>query len=342
MSNFVEVVRGAIVESRHPVSAVVMDAGGSMRAFVGDPELQTFFRSSAKPLQALPLVEDGAMDRFDLSLEELALCCGSHSGAPVHVRAAESILAKIGLDAEALVCGPHEPFDRQTRLDLSEAGLEPGRLHNNCSGKHAGMMAVARAHGWDPEGYDRPEHPVQGRLLTEITRWTGLPYESIGLATDGCGVVCYGLPLTAMATAFARFAAAARWGDHGPATVVEAMTRHPEMVAGEGRLCTALMRQTEGRLFAKLGAEGIYCVGVPGAELGIALKVEDGSRRAVGPALMAVLQQLDLLPAEDAGALEAFAFPVLRNTRGEEVGHIVSRIELRVPAVAEVADAPLS
>jgi L-asparaginase II len=339
MHNIVEVVRGSIVESQHPVSAAVMDAGGGMRAFVGDPERHTFFRSSAKPLQALPVVEDGAYHRFGLTAEELALCCGSHSGSRRHVEVADSILTKIGLDAEALACGPHAPYDAHARRDLAEAGLEPGRLHNNCSGKHAGMMALARAHGWDPAGYERPEHPVQGRLLTEITRWTGLPYESVSLATDGCGVVCYGLSLASMAAAFARLAAAARWGDEGPAAVVGAMTEHPEMVAGEGRLCTALMRHTEGRFFAKAGAEGIYCVGVPGAELGIALKVEDGANRAVGPALLAVLQQLDLLSAEDVGALDSFAYPVLQNTRGEPVGHIRPRLELCVPAVAQSTDA---
>jgi L-asparaginase II len=318
----VEVLRDSLVESKHRIHVAVVDADGRLRASGGDPDLVTYFRSAAKPFQALPLVADGAMDRFGITLEELALCCGSHSGEPRHVEAAAAILRKIGLDGEALACGPHPPLHAPTRRDLAETGLEPGRLHNNCSGKHAGMMALARVHGWDPDGYQRPDHPVQGRILAEISRWLDVPYEAIALGTDGCGVVCFGLPLRQMAFAYARLARAARNGEREPTYVVGAMTSYPEMVAGEGRLCTDLMVQTVGRLFAKVGAEGMYCVGVPGAELGIALKVEDGSSRALGPAVLACLRQLDLISEEDLGALHAHAYPELVNSRGEVVGQI--------------------
>jgi L-asparaginase II len=273
-------------------------------------------------------VDDGAADRFGLGADELALCCGSHSGEPRHVRAAESILRKAGVDADSLSCGPHPPFHAATRRDLVEAGLEPGRLHNNCSGKHAGMMLLARAHGWDPRGYERADHPVQERILTEVTRWTDLPAEAIGSATDGCGVICFALPLQNMALAYARLAADARRGSTAAEAVVRAMTEHPEMVAGEGRLCTDLMRCTEGRVFAKLGAEGVYCVGVPGAELGIALKVEDGAGRALAPALLGLLRTLDLISEDDLGVLMRHAFPEVRNTRGEVVGQLRPRLKL--------------
>jgi L-asparaginase II len=318
----VNVLRGAVVESRHRIHCAVVDAGGTLRASAGDPELVTFFRSAAKPFQAIPLVEDGAVDRFGLTPEELALCCGSHSGEPRHLKVAESILEKIGLDGEALACGPHPPFHGPTRRDLADEGLEPLRLHNNCSGKHAGMMALARVHGWDPTGYHRLEHPVQERMLAEVARWAGLPYEAIAQGTDGCGVVCFGLPLRNMALAYARLASAARHQDGAPAEIVRAMIRHPHMVAGEGRLCTALMRLSEGRLFAKLGAEGLYCVGVPGAELGIAIKIECGSRRAVDPAVLSVLRILDLISEDDLGVLHDHAYPALVNTCGEVVGEI--------------------
>jgi len=327
----VEVTRGAVLESRHRVHAAVVDAGGRLRAFAGDPDLVTFFRSAAKPLQALPLVDDGAVERYDLTLEELALCCGSHSGSAAHVRVAERILEKAGVTAEALACGPHPPFDEQAQRLLAEAGLEPRRLHNNCSGKHAGMMMLARARGWDPAGYERPEHPVQQRMLAEVARWSRMPVEAIGLATDGCGVSCFALPLRQMALSFAAFAAAARAGERGPSQVFAAMTAHPEMVAGRGRLCTALMRQAAGRLFAKVGAEGVYCVGVPGAELGIALKVEDGAARAVAPAILAVLRELDLISEDDFGALHSFAYAELPNTRGEPVGQVRPAVRLRIP-----------
>jgi L-asparaginase II len=203
------------------------------------------------------------------------------------------------------------------------------RLHNNCSGKHAGMLALARARGWDPEGYHLPEHPVQARILEEVARWTRMPAEAIGVGTDGCGVVCFALPLRRMALAFAALAAAARSGEPAPAAVVGAMTAHPEMVAGPGRICTELARVTEGRLFAKVGAEGVYCVGVPGAELGIALKVEDGSERAVAPAVAGVLRELDLISEDDFGALHRYVFRELSNSRGEVVGEVRPVIRLR-------------
>jgi len=335
LESVVEVTRGAVVESRHRVHVAVVDADGMLRAFSGDPEGVTFWRSAAKPIQALAVVDDGACERFGLTARELALICGSHSGTAAHVRVAESILEKIGLTAEALACGPHAPFDREARRGLEEQGLEPVRLHNNCSGKHAGMMAVARARGWDPDGYHRVEHPVQARLLAEVARWTQLPAEAIGLGVDGCGVVCYALPLRNMALAYASLAAAARRGERGPATVVEAMAAHPEMVAGEGRICTALGRITEGRVFAKLGAEGVYCVGVPGAELGIALKVEDGSTRAVAPAVAGVLRELDLISEDDFGALHGFVFHELSNTRGDVTGEVRPAIRLRPGAEME-------
>jgi len=327
----VEVTRGAVLESRHRVHVAVVDAEGRLRACAGDPDVATYLRSAAKPLQALPLVEAGAMERYGLTPRELALCCGSHSGSAEHTAVAESILARAGVTADLLACGPHPPFDDDARRELQEAGLEPGRLHNNCSGKHAGMMMLARAHGWEPEGYHLPEHPVQGRILAELSRWTQVPEELIGLGTDGCGVVCFALPLRHMALSFAALAGAARRGEHGPSTVVEAMTAYPEMVAGRGRICTDLMRQAGGRLFAKVGAEGVYCVGVPGAELGIAMKVEDGAARAVAPAIVSILRELDLISEDDFGALHDHVYPDIVNTRGETVGQIRPSIRLRVP-----------
>jgi L-asparaginase II len=329
LESVVEVMRGPAVESRHRVHVAVVDADGALRAFSGDPDWVTFWRSAAKPIQALPVVDDGAMERFGITPAELALCCGSHSGTAAHVKAAESMLEKIGVTAESLACGPHAPFDEATRRELQEQGLEPVRLHNNCSGKHAGMMAVARARGWDPEGYQRVEHPVQARLLTEVARWTQMPAEAIGLGVDGCGVVCYALPLRQMALAYAGLAAAARRGEPGPSAVVQAMGAHPEMVAGEGRICTDLARLTEGRVFAKTGAEGVYCVGVPGAELGIAIKVEDGSPRAVAPAVAGVLRELDLISEDDFGALHPYVFQEVANTRGEVTGQVRPAIRLR-------------
>lgn len=328
----VEMVRGAIVESRHRIHAAVVDADGRTRASTGDPDLVSFIRSAAKPFQAMPVVVDGALDRFGITLEELAVACGSHSGEPRHVAAAESILRKIGLDGDALACGAHPPLHEMTRRELAEAGLEPVRLHNNCSGKHAAMLALARLHAWDLAGYHLPEHPVQQRMLAEMSRWVDLPYEAMALGTDGCGVVSFALPLRRMALGYARLARAARTGEREATCVVGAMTSHPAMVAGEGRLCSDLMLAAHGRVFAKVGAEGIYCVGIPGAELGIALKVEDGAPRAVGPAILSILRQLDLISEDDLGTLYRHAYPQIFNTRGEAVGELRARIRLDASA----------
>lgn len=324
----VEVRRGAIVESRHRVSVAVADADGALRAHAGDPELVAFARSAIKPLQALPLIEDGAAERFGFGAKEIALACASHSGEPHHVALALTMLRRIGLDEHALACGPHAPMHDASAHALRDAGRAPTRVHNNCSGKHAGMLAFARGRGWPVAGYHTAEHPVQQRMLTELVRWGGTPPEEIALAVDGCGVTTFALPLHALATAFAAFAAAARRSDTGPAQVVRAMTTYPEYVGGTGRLCTELIRTAGGRIVAKVGAEGVYCAGIPGAELGIALKVEDGARRAAEPALLAALHALGLLSDDELGTLGMFAEPVLRNTRGEVVGEVRAVVEL--------------
>ncbi len=324
----VEVWRGATVESRHQVSVAVVDARGRLRASAGDPELVLFARSAVKPIQALPVVEDGAADQFELAPEEVALCCASHSGETRHVEAVLAILRKIGLDEDALVCGPQAPMYSPAAAALREAGALPGRIHNNCSGKHAGMLALARLHGWPVAGYQAADHPLQMRLLREVARWTGMSADDIPTALDGCGVITYALPLRALARAVGAVAGAVRCGEAGPARVVQAMVRYPEYVGGTDRLCTQLMRVAGGRIFAKAGAEGVYCAGSPGAELGLALKVEDGAARAAEPALLAVLRSLGLLGADEVADLVRYVEPDVENTRGERVGRIRAEVEL--------------
>ena len=324
----VEVRRGATVESRHAVSVAVVDGSGVLRASAGMPELVAFARSAIKPLQALPLVEDGVLERFGFSPMELALACASHSSEPRHVELAAGMLRKIGLDEHALACGPHMPMHEPSARTLREAGRAPTRIHNNCSGKHAGMLALARAHNWPVAGYHVADHPVQQRMLQEVVRWSGVAPEDIALGTDGCGIVTFALPLVAMANAFAGFAAAARRADSAPAQVVRAMTTFPEYVGGTDRMCTELMRIAGGRIFAKVGAEGVYCAGIPGAELGVALKAEDGALRAAEPALLVVLHALGLLSDDEIASLARFAEPIVRNTRGEPVGELRAIVEL--------------
>ncbi len=329
----VRVVRGPVVESVHEVHACVADARGRVVALCGEGAATTYLRSAAKPFQALPLVEDGVVDALGVTPAELALCCGSHEGEDGHVAGSRSLLERAGLDEAALRCGPHEPFSRAAARALAARGEAPRAIHNNCSGKHAGMLALAVHHGWDPEGYHEAGHPVQRRMLEEVVRWTGVPEGSVATGVDGCGVVCFAVPLVAMAAGYARFARAA--GDGEPAgRVVDAMTAHPWMVGGTDRVCTRVMERTGPRAFVKLGAEGVYGGGLPREGLGFAVKVRDGGRRAVETVLVAVLEALGVLDDEDVRALADLARPAVRNTRGDVVGHLETELPLGLEARA--------
>ena len=321
----VVVTRGGVEESAHRVSAAVVDASGRLHRALRDPDRVVFARSAVKVLQALPLVEDGAADAAGVGPDELALCCASHNGEPAHVAVATRLLERGGFTESALACGPHPPLDRHAARALRQDGREPTRLHNNCSGKHGGMLLLARHHGWDAAGYHRAGHPVQDRMLAEMARWSGLSAGAIPGAVDGCGVVTFALPLRRLAGALARFGGAAAAGSQGPARLQAAVAAHPFLVAGTGRLCTRLMEVTGGRVAAKVGAEGVYVAWVPAAGLGLALKVEDGATRAAEPALLALLEDLGLLRAEEVTALAPFARGEVVNTRGEVVGSVQRR-----------------
>jgi L-asparaginase II len=315
----VEVRRGAAVESVHRVSVAVVDPTGRHVATSGDPDVAAFLRSAAKPFQAMPIVADGAADRCAISTEELALACASHNSERRQVALARGLLARIGCAETDLACGPHRALALELAValpgELPPDDIEPpSRLASNCSGKHAGMLALARAHGWPVAGYHRPEHPVQQRCLAEVARWTGCEPAAIGRAVDGCGVVTFQVPLAAMATAFARLGTS----DIEPAVRVRgAMLAHPDLVAGRRRLCTAVMEAYPGEIVAKVGADGVYGAALPQRGLGIAIKVEDGDARANMVALVTLLEQLGL---EHRPALDRFARFPLTNTRNEVVG----------------------
>ncbi len=327
MTPGVVVMRGGHVESEHRVHVAVSDSGGRLVALHGDPHRLAFYRSAAKPMQALPLVEDGVLDRFGLDDRELALCCASHSAEPEHLDVARGILEKIGLDEDDLECGPHPPLDEAAARAVIASGQVFRRIHNNCSGKHAGMLALALHHGWPREGYRRAGHPVQLRMRTEVGRWSCVPEGEIATGVDGCGVVSFALPVSAMARSFARFAASARAGG-AAARVVGAMTAHPFLVAGTGRVGTAVMERAGDRVFVKTGAEGVYAGALLDEDLGFALKVEDGARRANGVALLRVLTELGALTPEDVGALATHVSPPVMNTVDQEVGRLDARFRL--------------
>jgi L-asparaginase II len=314
--------RGGAVESRHRVHAAVVGPDDRLTAVAGDPQLVTFWRSCAKPFQVMPLLTSGGFDRVGWGDDQLALACASHGGEPEHVALAAGMLASLGLEEGDLACGPHEPLSTRGARLSRESGIRPTRLHNNCSGKHAAMLARAVTEGWAREGYERGEHPVQRGCTDEVARWTGLDESRIGQSVDGCGVVVYALPLEGMARAFARLARAARADDDVPARVVHAMRTRPFLVGGTDRFDSVLMEETDGRVVAKVGAEGVHTVAIVDDRVGAAIKVEDGAPRAQYPAVLRLLQQLGALPAVLPPRLAEFIDRPVRNTRGEVVGHV--------------------
>lgn len=318
----VTVTRGAIVESRHRVHAAVVDGSGRLIASSRDPELGSHWRSCAKPFQLMPLLASGGFDRIGWGDDQLALACASHGGEPEHLAIAEAMLASIGMEQGDLACGPHEPLAQRGQKLLRETGARPTRLHNNCSGKHAAMLAHAHTSGWPVVGYERQEHAVQRDCLREVSRWTGVPEASIGQAVDGCGVVVYALPLLGMAHAYARLADDARRSIELPSRIVHAMQTRPFLIGGSDRFDSALIEATEGRVISKIGAEGVHSVAIVDDGIGFAVKVEDGAQRAQFPAVIRVLQHFGALPADLPPRLAEYMPRILRNTRGEVVGEV--------------------
>ena len=319
----IEAVRGPAVESVHRIHAAVCDRSGRVIASTGDPNFVTFWRSAAKPFQAIPLVEDGVLDHFHLGSDALALACASHSSEARHLEVTDRMLAAIGCTEDDLACGPHPPLGPRVAREVAARGIQVTPRWSNCSGKHSGMLALAKHHGWPTKGYELAGHPVQDRILQTITRWTGVHVRDLVLGIDGCTVVCHGLPVSAMARAYALLGVA-------PITAIakvrDAMLEHPDLIAGEGRVCTELMHAIPGQVIAKVGAEGIHCASIPAAGIGIALKVEDGDMRASGPALLAIIKALgNRLPVAarlpDHALASTLVHPI-RNTRGARIGEI--------------------
>lgn len=328
----VNVTRGDVVECVHLGALAIVDPDGQLLHSIGDPYLVSYPRSSAKPLQVLPLIESGGAEHFGFSDREIAVMCASHCGEDYHVEAVQGILDRIGLDKSALMCGIHPPINKAAAERLAAAGEKPTTLHSNCSGKHSGMLAMARFLGIAHEGYYRPDHLVQKRIIALLSEFTDLPAEKIKLASDGCTVPTFGMPLYNFALAFARLVEPGRWPPLRQAAcrrVVRAMQTHPEMVSGTARLDTDLMRVAEGSLICKGGAEGYMALGIlPCPQLprgaGIAFKVIDGDAigRARPVATIEILQQLGILSEVQLSALAAYRTLPVTNMRGAQVGDV--------------------
>ena len=318
----VVVTRGGLIESRHRVHAAIVGPHDEMIGVAGDPQVVAFWRSGSKPFQVLPFVADGGLDDLGWGDDELALACASHGGEPEHVALAEAMLQDIGLEEGDLACGAHEPLSMRGVRLARETGTRISRLHNNCSGKHAAMLARAHAAGWPTGGYERPSHRVQESAIEAVSIWTKVPTTAMTVAIDGCGVPVVALPLAAMAAAYARLGAAAARGEEVPGRVVHAMRARPFLMGGTERFDSAIIEDTGGRVVAKIGAEGIHAVAVPEMGIGIAIKVEDGAQRAQYPAVVHLLRELGALDDSLTPRLAEYLVKPIRNTRNEVVGEI--------------------
>lgn len=334
-----KVVRGEIVESIHRGHLIVVNGAGETLYSLGDPETVTFWRSSAKAFQAIPFLTSGAADKFGFTEKELALACGSHSGEPMHVETAAQMLDKINLSESDLRCGAHPPFDEKRAEEMIRNGEKPTQLHNNCSGKHAAMLAFARFTGADLQTYEHFEHPLQRAILEMVSEFTDVPIEKIKLGVDGCAAPNFAIPIRAMAKAFARLVYAPKTFDDvtkkACAKLVAAMINCPEMIGGSNRLDTMLMQSGRGRFISKIGAEGVYSAAVlpsPQFEtgLGIAFKIEDGDdKRARAVVIIELFRHLGIF---DAQTLREFSPLAITNRRGDKVGETVASFNLQATA----------
>lgn len=323
--------RGSDVESVHRGAWVMVDGAGDVIHSVGDPNQMVFGRSATKSFQALPLLESGAADAFDLSNAALALALASHSGEPMHTTCVAETLATIGVDEGALQCGPQRPWG-------TPAGTPEARIINNCSGKHAGFLAVARHLGEDPAAYLDPSSTVQRMVFDAVAEICSVDPTMLETAVDGCSAPTFRMPLRALATGIARIANPDQLGQQRADAcrrLTAAAAEHPDLVAGTtGRLCSDLMRVTEGRLFAKIGAEAVYVVGAVGRDRGVAIKVDDGADRGYNALLIAILIRTGLLTDLEAAQLDAWGSTTRANWDGLEIGRITFG-EAALPASAD-------
>lgn len=322
-------IRGETVESIHRGHLIVTSGAGETLFRLGNPETVTFWRSSAKAFQAIPFLTSGAADAFGFSEREIALACGSHSGEPMHVETAAQMLEKIGLSETDLRCGTHLPFDEKRAAEMIHNDEKPTQLHNNCSGKHAAMLAFAKNIGADLGTYELMGNPVQQAILDCVAEFSDVPRDEIRIGIDGCAAPNFAVPIRAMAKSFAKLVFPPKTFDdetrEACRRIVSATLAHPEMIGGTDRLDTMIMQNAHGKIVSKIGAEGVYSAGVlPSPKwktgLGIAFKIEDGDdKRARAVVLVELLRQLEIL---DADALTDISPLMIKNRRGDTVGRV--------------------
>ncbi|MBN9671190.1 asparaginase [Roseibium aggregatum] len=321
----VDVTRGNLTESTHRGSVAIVDTEGRVVCGIGDVDARVFPRSAIKALQALPLVESGAAEALDLTDAELALACASHNGEEVHANSARVMLLKAGLTEDALECGPQWPKRMEDAARLILADEVPCGLHNNCSGKHAGFLGLAKVMGVETRGYIEPEHPVQREVRSVMAQLTGDSLSEDVCGIDGCSIPTYASPLKSFARAFAAFGTGEGLEPlraDSARQLYDACINEPYMVAGADRFCTKVMEGFRGRVFVKTGAEGVFCASLPELGYGVALKCDDGATRAAEVMMAAVLEALLDLSDDEAALLDGLVNPPVLTRRGAQAGHI--------------------
>lgn len=321
----VEVTRGNLVESRHRGSIAVVDGDGGLVFSLGDVDAGVFPRSACKAMQALPLVESGAADAYGFGNRELALACSSHNGEDAHASLAASMLARAGRSVDTLECGAHWSFDQATLIHQARTLGNPNALHNNCSGKHAGFICACCHQDIDPKGYVGYDHPLQRQIRDTMESLTGAVLGADNCGTDGCSIPTYAVPLRGLAHGFAKMATGVGLSaERAKASkrLFAACMAEPFYVAGTGRACTKIMEIAPGRIFAKTGAEGVFCAAVPEQGIAIAVKCDDGTTRAAEAMVASVLARFFEKGSEVHHSLMAFANKSMRNWNGIHVGDV--------------------
>ncbi|TGE31809.1 asparaginase [Desulfosporosinus sp. Sb-LF] len=322
----INVSRGPLVESCHRGDAVVVDKSGKVLSYIGDPYKVTFIRSAGKPLQTINVILSGAAKRFGFSDAELSIMCASHYGEQFHRETVIGILKKIGLSIDSLLCGTTLSIDQAYALELVSQNFKLNPTNSDCSGKHAGMLATCIHLGLSIHDYTHENHRLQKDILKTVASICEIDENYISLGTDGCSVPVYGMPLYNMALGFAKLANPHDLDEgykHACEQIFRAMNKHPEMLAGTDGFCTELLKHTHGKLVGKLGAEGVYCIGVKGRDIGLAIKIEDGNySRALWPVVMRCLEDLNVLDEEELNSLGKYRELANRNNFGDTIGKV--------------------
>ena len=330
METLVYSYRGPLKDLSYSGSAAVVNSEGKLLLYCGEPQKTVYMRSSAKPIQAMCVLESGAVDAYGLTEEELAVICSSHSGEAFHVKAVRSILSKAGLTEEHLQCGVHAPLNEQAAKALEQSGQAPGQIHNNCSGKHTGMLITAKYLGESLEDYYRPNHKVQQRIIEMIADLCQYDREKIVIGVDGCGVPVHALPLYHAAWGAARMArpeALEGRAEHAE-RIISAMTAHPKMVSGTGRFDAMLMEEFQGNIFSKAGADGYEIVGIKDQGLGIAVKADDGNTDIRSMVVVEILRQLGYPVKKNRDGMQKYIRKEIYNHKKELVGYTAPEFTL--------------